>query len=844
MTWKPPESDIIIDSSEEKWKAPEGDPVISRDPGIMDYVRSLNRGIEKGVTSLLGAPTDITSSILRKVGIISEDASPPIGGSESIKKGFERIGLGANAPDVESSGTRVAERVGEEFGFGIFPAMGMYKTAMRAATTAPSLIRRTFLDPIAKSPGSAAVQDVTSTAASAAGAGVAREIAPDSKTAETVGQVAGGFAPAATAFSPTRLGIKAVRSLYSRFNTKAQIEASKRAVQDIMGRSLDREAMESLSAAQALSERTGGQFQPSIAESTGVPSLVATQKQLEREATDEFLNKVTQRRVNNQKAIENFIQRSAPEGEVNPEIVVDAANNTVKLQGKKLEEEVAKVVQNKKDIASNLPTIDKMTSGASIRDAIFKAKSAASMKMNQVSKELGLDNIDMTDAFENWKTGVRENYNSVSRFDNVSDKPKILKDIIAETEKVPTSFIDVKTLRERVSDELIDELSSANPSRQKVRTLTMLKKDVDTLFESAGGEVGESLKAFRKQYFEEYVKPFETGAMFKSRNNDGTGFFRTRDEQVADLFLDNPSSARQFRTVFGDGTPQMKNIEDAFLDKMRASVAPDGEINDKKLIAFVNKNKDVLKELPSLQAKVANIESAQKAVIQRQSELALRQDSIERDALIKQITKYAEGSITADKVLESALKDERKMQRLLTFIRNDQDAINSLKRTVWERATKGDSADILKFMAEHEKALTKLFSKEQFNDIQDITAMKAMMEVIPSQAGQAHIPTPLEHIEKMVGMGVPQASTRWYALMTGRLSKSYLIADISKSILLAKGRANIENLLKDALYDPQVAREMATAVRVGRLPEALGKRLSARVFALGIPYLRNKEEEE
>ncbi len=869
--WKPPSSDEIVSSGQETWKPPEEDMVVSRDPGIVDYIKGFSGAIGEGMTTILGAPTDITSSVLRKLGIVSEETPPPFGGKESLKRGLESVGFGFPKPP-DTTGGRIIARAGEEVGAAVFPMMGMYGVALKTAPVVSSMARKMFLDPIAKAPGTSAIQDIISTTASGGGAGVAREVVPESKTAETAGQVVGGFAPAATALSPTRLAIKGVRALYSRFNSKAQIEAAKEAVQKVMGGALDREALESMTSARAITERTGGQFQPSIAESTGIPSLVATQKQLEREASDEFLNWVTQRRVNNEKAIENYIQRSAPSGEVSPEIVIDTASNKIILQGKDLERNISSIVQSKQDLAKKLPTIDKISSGAVLRESLIKARAAASTKMSEVADGLGLAKIDMTDAFEEWKRGVRTNYKSVSRFEDSVDKPKILTEIINDNTSVskagsplagayedvdygdffppttkeikPTSFIDIKTLRERVSDDLIDELSSANPSRRKVRTLVMLKKDVDTLFDTAGGEAGEGLAAFRKQYFEEYVKPFETGAMFKAKNKDGTGFFRSRDEQVADLFLDNPTSARQFRTVFADDSATMKTLEDAFLDKMRSTIAPDGTIDEKKLGLFIKKNDDVLKELPSLREKISDIDTAQKVLVTRQRDLATRQDAIDRNALVKQLTRYSEGKTTADVVLDSALKDSRKMQSLKIFLRNDPEALDTLKRTIWEKATQGDAASILKFMAENEKSLVQLFSPAHFNAIQDITAMRTMAEVIPTQPGMAHIPTPFEHIEKMVGMGIPQASTRWYALMTGRLAKSYLIADISKSILLSKGKANIENLLRDALYDPAVAYEMASAVRTGKFTESMGRRLSARVFALGLPYLRGEQKEE
>jgi len=620
------------------------------------------------------------------------------------------------------------------------------------------------------------------------------------------------------------------------------MEAARRAVEGVMGGSLDAEALRQINAAQKLTQKTRGTFRPSVAESSKVPALVAIQRQIEKEASEDFLNALSKRRSGNMQAIESYSRRVAPQGESSPEIIIDAANQRINVVGAKVEKMAAETVQKKRDIASGLPTIDKIGAGEALRESVYRARAEASTKMSLAAEELGIAGIDMTAAYESWKQAIVKKYRPSSRFDDPAAIPEMVK-IIAKDKAERTTFSDIKSLRERVSDDLIDELSAANPSRRKVRALTLLKKDVDEFIEQAGGEGGNALKEFRKLYFEEYIKPFETGAMFKARNKDGTGFFRSRDEQIAGVFIDNPSAARQFRTVFGDQTDAMKTLEDAFLDKLRSATALDGVIDEKKLKTFVAHNKDVLKELPSLQGKVSTLQATQSALIARQGQLASRKAAIENSALAKQLARYEKGAITADKVLDDALQDPRKMGQLKIFVRRDPDALAALTRTVWDKASQGDAADVLKYLAKHEKSLKVLLSPQHFNDIQDITAMKSMMDILPTPQGVANMPSPMEAIEKMIGMKVPQASTRWYALMTGRLSKSYLMADISRAIIYSKGRANIEALLRDALYDPDVARIMASAVHTGTFTEAIGRRVSARLFALGLPYVRDVTED-
>ena len=466
--------------------------------------------------------------------------------------------------------------------------------------------------------------------------------------------------------------------------------------------------------------------------------------------------------------------------------------------------------------------------------------------------------LDLTEKYNQWSVFLKEKYAPVSRFENKKSVPAIYKKIVGEipeeaaeetaevaeevAEEITTTFLDIKSIRERISDDLIDAVGSANPDRRKVRFLTRLKKDVDKFWDSLDEQLGANYKAFRKKYFDEYVTPFESGAIFKSRNRDGTGFFKSRDEQVADIFLDNQSAAKQFNSIFADDPAMMQSLESSVWDRIRRDVAPDGIIDTKKLTKWINKRIDVLNELPSIKENVFNIQAAQESLLRRQVQLAARRDVIENKALAKQLFRYSNEEIPADRVLDSALKNPLRMASLKSLIKNDADAFNALKRVMWEKATKGSSVDTLQFVTEHKKSLQQLFTPQHFRNIEDIISMRAILEVTPVPHGRGYIPMPLESIEAKLGMKLPQASTRWYAFMTGRLAKSYLTADIARAILYNKGRMHAKDLFQTALYDPKVAEEMAGSIHALKMSEETANRLGTRLFALGIPYLRKNNE--
>lgn len=852
---KPWENDRIITFEDERQatsKPWDNDKIISTEQApTSEYIKGFSGGVGRGLTEMAGAPVDITNTLLQKAGLGSDT---PFMGSKWLQKNIAKLpGFGeesfSNGPNTPVG--RTVGRIGEEIGATLIPAGTMLGAAkkservLREVTKNRGIVDR-LLSQIRQTPGRASVGELAATAGAGTGAGIAKEVAPDNPAAETIGQLAGGFTPGLLSYTPTGFAFNKAKHLFSRFSPKAQAEASRRAVETVMGTTLTPDAKNALAKAHALSQKAPG-FQPSVAEATKIRSLSAAQKELETSATGEFLDKITARRLNNEKAIQSFINNNAPKGDIDTEIIFDTASKRIQTVGAKIERQVGQNLQTQKDLASGIPTIDKLTTGNSIRDGINQARREASVRMSIRAEELGINSKDVSDSFKEWGKGIIAKYKPTSRFTNPKDAPDIFKLIKKDvSKKVPkgkkevvTTFQDIKTIRERVSDELIEAMEKNE--RGKVRFLTRLRQDVDELVDSLDEQLGENYSQFRKEYYEEYITPYESGAVFKVKNRDGTGFYRARGEQVADMFFDNQSASKQYYGIFKDNPEMMKHLESSVLDRMRNEVAPDGIINEKRLASFMRKNSDSLKELPTIKSKITNIESTQKALLQRQGQLAARRADLENKALAKQLSKYAKGDTTGDKILNSAVQNPQQMKSLYSFIKKDKDAVNSLKRTLWEKTTQGSSSDILKFLDTNRKSLEVVFGKQHFRNIEDVSAMRSMIETVPASYGKSDMPTPMEAIEKLVGMGVPQASTRWYAFMSGRLAKSYLMADITRAFLYNKGRINIQNIMKDALYDPQIAKEMASSFRGMTMTEPTAKRIGARMFALGLPYLQQED---
>ncbi len=870
---KPWEKDKVVATDTPKSKQDSGgnqwdkDFKLKQDASIGEYARGFSGGVNVGLTGMVGAPVDITNMLLQSVGLGSDE---PVGGSKWIKRqvGKAKDVTGDMYPKgPDTTGGRIVHRMGEELGATAIPAAGMLKAArgVVAPTAAGTrgVIREKILDPISRAPGKATVGEVAAAGGAGAGAGVATEMFPGNTTAETWGQLGGGVAPGiAQAISPAGLTVRATKAVTSRFSTKNQVDAAKRAVDKVLGGAMTDTAKKNIAKADKISKEVPG-FDPSLAEASGSPPLRVQQSKIEAEATVKFLDEVVDRRVANEKAIADFSKSSAPDGDISPSIVLDSATNRIKVVGETVDRLVGKNLQKQKDLAQNIPTIDKMQVGKKIRDGVQAAKVDASAKMSIRAEELGINEADLSAPFSDWQKKLSGIFKKKSRFEDTKNNPEILKVILGEKapkaskkpagfvggktpvkKEVQTTFKDIKAIRERISDELILAQSPGKKDRVKIRKLMILRKEVDGFIDSLSSSLGENYATFRKEYFSNYVEPFESGAIFTSRRRDGTGFHKTLDENVADLFLDNQAAAKQFHSIFSQDPEMMAALEGAALDSINKIATKDGVLDTGRLAAWKKKHSAALKELPELNKAVNDIAETQGALIDRQMQLAGRRNSIENTALAKKLSSYSKLNITADKLLTEAVNDPRRMAELVKFVRRDEAAMGALKRTMWDNVISGNSQEVLIALDKNKASLKMLFGKQHFDDIEKISSMKAMMERVPPPKGSATKVEPLKGFEDVTGMAVPQAATRYWAFMSGRVPKYYLAFDVAKQALYKKSQRHFDELLRSALYDRNVARSMAETISSGKFSTKTAKRLGARLAALGIPYIEESAQPE
>ena len=875
-------------------------------PTTRDYVQTFGTGINRGLAAGAGAPVDLMNAAL---GVVGAGTERPFGGSQWIRENtFGRmeealpgvreaapewmqpyINTRMITPDATDRTGQVLGRIGEEIGAtaALGPmVMGRANQVMNAAAPirpAARSVAETVYAPIAQNPGKAAAADLALGTTAGVGAAGAQQVFPDNPIAEVAGQLIGGFGLGAGTLAAgglTRKGAQALRDVVApdlRFGlTKegreaASTAAAERTIRKVLGPHLQGTDA-AIDEALRLRERAPG-FKPTVGEATGRTSLINEQTSREGRASGTKLEGFVNRRRKSEQAITDFANRQAPPGEGTPEFVVDTAARN--LEGERAaQSQLEEALQGEREaLATGVPKADQSEVGAALRERLLTERKAAQEHFKKRSRELGLDETDLSEPFEEFRQGLIDELEPKSRFEDASNYPEIFHELkqakqadeplseldqliedtfgpqvrgdTPEVETEPLTFSDIKALRERISDDLIDSSGGSNPNTKKVRTLTLMKERLDQFVESLDGEFGsaaENWREFRKEYFNDYINRFDAGVAFKVRQKDGRGFYQTRDERVASSFFEpgNTSAAKQFKKVYGDSPEAKALIQSAAMDSLRQDVIRDGAVDPKLLQTWMRKHESVLAEFPEIRQQVGNVFEAQKNIGARQEQLVQRGREIEDRALVRSLNSYAKDTKNAAGVIADAVGSPKKMDQLVAALKDQPDALAALRRNIWDDIASGGAARIRDTLQKNAESLKKLFGDEHFTDLNDIAAMREMIERTPSPTGQAEVPQILGNVEEALGIKIPQALSRGFALHTGRTSPSYIYGEAGLRWLRQRAAKSWDRVMEQAIYDPEVARALADSMRRGK---ELPPRLHGRLFALGVPLLRENEGE-
>lgn len=397
------------------------------------------------------------------------------------------------------------------------------------------------------------------------------------------------------------------------------------------------------------------------------------------------------------------------------------------------------------------------------------------------------------------------------------------------------TFNDLMGLRSRITDDVRDTLSSATPSAKKLRLLESLRAKVDSFVESATVGADPTLAKrwaeFRQAYKSEYVDRFNQGAAFKVRHKDGRGFYQTSDERVADAFWRDVEGARQFKRTYGENSPEEGTLAGVILDDLRVAASRDGAINPQHHMAWLRRHGAALNEFPEINARVQSLASANEGLVLRAKELAGRERAIGRSLLVRELN-----AVQAGKPVEQTIKDAMASPRLMGSLSKrvkGTEAEGALARAVFGQVADAPLPEMRRFLTGNKTALQIALTPKHVQDLEAIMVASEQMARTSMPAGRGYDPNALADVEKRLGTGMNQISSRIFAAQSGRTSWRYIALDLLSRFWRGHSQQETSSLLNEALYNPQVARDVAEMLTVPGTRRESAKRLNTWLLQIG-----------
>ena len=603
-------------------------------------------------------------------------------------------------------------------------------------------------------------------------------------------------------------------------------------------------------------------IQLSPAEQTLDATLLATQRRVEKSGDQAFTIANRNRKYNILQAAENFLNSNFRGSVIAdaPLWVVDEASGAYVPMVRSLDEEAADLVDTwaaltTSDTTGVLPKLtDRAPTGQDIRSAVIQGHQAAKEAAEKLAKKLNINDADQftsRDAFKAAQDNLRETVLTRQGEQALSYKalPQAIKDFIeAPIDRV--TFQDWKLYRDQVGSAI-----GVAKNKTEIRQLYQLAKTLDDLGE-AFGRTNDKFRQFQDVYNATVVTPYERSGVLRvmARGPGGTKespVYILPDEKVADAFLTNPDTARQYTTLFSNDTARMDAMKNVVLDKVRSlAYSPSkGQFKPDAINTYVNKNREILTEL-GLIDDLTNTETLLRDTLARNAELTQRKRIVDGNQVLRAITR-AENVGDPNKLIDDALKNPSIMRDLRQVVRDKfkgdelADAEMALRTAVMDRifAQAPDGLEnpgkFKQVLFRNERSLANLMDQSHLKSLYQIAEAAERVYATPMPSGAALTPEGvLNRLEDLTGTSVRGQTTLARAAMEGRISNLSAATYILTRAAATRSSVRSDALFKEAMFNPELARTLTTETNLppGQIPAQTKSKLNAYLFGIGAAY--------
>jgi len=499
--------------------------------------------------------------------------------------------------------------------------------------------------------------------------------------------------------------------------------------------------------------------------------------------------------------------------------------------------------------------------GANIRTSIVDAENAAKDEAAALATKLKINDADPVgdaNATVAAQTAVRDALTTKAGDQAISYQglpPLVRKFVEFKFKDNRMSFQDWKSFRDQVGSAI--GKASALGDKASIRPLAVLSDQLDSMATSYG-KTNEAFDDFRVWYDANVVTPFQRSGVTRITAK-GQGSTKERpqyyvaDEKVADAFLQDTNTARQFMKLFADKPADMRAMKNVILDKLRTTAFSQskGIFEPDKVNKYINTNREVLTEL-GLIDDLTNTETMLRDMVERNAELEVRRRTINGNLLMGSVARATKNQ-SPDQLFTEALRSPAKMRELkqvasqATDDLTEEEASMAFRAAITEKmlakapVALSDPTAFKQWMVKNEEVLDAAFDKSHVDNM--YLMADAAERVLITGIGRGKGVTDEDIITRFTtALGTTPAgiSNRFIAVQEGRLGSKAMVGYIISRAIRQQSGVRSDALFREAMFDPDIAKLLTTegGESVGPLSisEPLKRRLNTFLFNIGVDY--------
>lgn len=735
-------------------------------------------------------------------------------------------------PPAQTIVGRGLER-GGEFAAQAVPVVGatnlLAQSGARAAVgAAPSIanaVRSTannILDTFAAKPVAATAADIGTNVLAGEGAQIGHESGVPG--GEALGAIAGAGAPALRIFSPTAWALKGAGALANRaapyvvdkipgmpqsakdWAAGVRADAATKSVGGEIAPVLkDAGAQAEMARSAELQDQIPG-FNPTLAKASADPVLLSQQAKQEANASGPSLREWQALHGDNAKAIRDFADQQVPPvaGTPHPEdVVARTANNRVSSANQRLDQQVTNTENQIRQRSDALPETDRAATGDALRARRTEEQGFANNEVNRLRA-------------------------------NIANPETPLE--VGGQQTTVNAALD---RRAAIGQELRDYRSATARNVEDIRHMRTLQDENAQIDRALEGVNLPGMQEYRSYYRDEYVPRFSEGASRDVGRYSQTGYGKSKvaSEDVPGQFFgpNNISEARQFQRLYGDNQPMRDLMTDHALDSLRqTAVDPTtGLLREGGVERWTNRHSRVLNEMPWIRDAVEPHDPA--ALYGRLGDLRARQAAVADTTLSKQLGNEP------GKTIDNAISDWRVARTLKNTVDSGgPEAQQALTRAVWERALgageKGaalyDATKISDFLDNNSRSLGILLSPDHVKSLRTIIDATKIEGRLPAPKGATPDSNAFDQVKELTGTSVETGLTTMTTLARGRSSPVYEVTRLIGNAYRNFSEKELQAAWKEALTNPQVAKNLESAISQGKATKMQEERLRSYLLML------------